>query len=70
MRYRLNLRVNPSTVEPCKLSVSQVGSGEYRIDMSVTDSVQVKSREVEVIDAKTQLPVESLTNLPTVYRLP
>lgn len=70
MWYRLNLRVNPSTVEPCKLSVSQVGSWEYRIDMSVTDSVQVKSREVEVIDAKTQLPVETLTNLPTVYRLP
>lgn len=70
MWYRLNLRVNPSTVEPCKLSVSQVWSWEYRIWMSINEIIQVKSREVEIIDAKTQIPVETLTNLPTVYRLP
>jgi hypothetical protein len=38
--------------------------------MSINEMIQVKSREVEIIDAKTQIPVETLTNLPTVYRLP
>ena len=70
MRYRIDLRVNPSQVEPCQLSVSQVASWEYRIIMNINEAIPVQSKQIEIIDARTQAVIDTLTDSPAIYKLP